>query len=139
MIRVALAMAAIAPTALSAPVAAAPVGEAARSFQRQMEAWNRGDLEAALSAYWNSPDIIWVNKRGLSKGFAPFAESMRQEGTKGIYSGEVLHSRSLSPKSALLVVRWAITDQGKRLMGGVSTQLWEVRDRRWRIVLEHAS
>jgi hypothetical protein len=139
MTRVALALAAIAPTALSAPAEAAPVDEATRGFHRQMEAWNSGDLEAALSAYWNSPDLTWVNKRGISNGFAPFAQSMRQEGAKGTYSGEVLHARRLSSKSALLVVRWAIVDQGKRLMGGVSTQLWEVRDGRWKIVLEHAS
>jgi hypothetical protein len=83
--------------------------------------------------------MTWASKRGVEKGFAAFAEAMRQEGAKGVYSGEVLHARQLSSKSALIVVHWAITDQGKRLMGGVSTQLWEVRDREWRIVFEHAS
>ena len=124
---------------VSAPAEAAPVEEASGAFRRQMEAWNSGNLEGALSAYWNSPEMTWVNKRGVEKGFATFAEAMRQDGAKGIYSGEVLHARRLSSKSTLIVVRWAITDQGKRLMGGVSTQLWEVRDRRWKIVLEHAS
>ena len=125
--------------AVSAPAEAAPVKQASGAFHRQMEAWNSGNLEGALAAYWNSPEMTWVNKRGVEKGFAAFAEAMRQEGAKGTYSGQVLHARRLSSRSALIVVRWAITDQGKRLMGGVSTQLWEVRDRRWKIVLEHAS
>ncbi len=117
-----------------APAPASPVEQARLAFHRQMAAWNSGNLEGALSAYLNSSEMTWVSKRGVEKGFAPFAEAMRKTGAKGVYSGEVLHARQLSSKSALIVVRWAITDQGKRLMGGVSTQLWQAGDRGWRIV-----
>jgi ketosteroid isomerase-like protein len=57
----------------------------------------------------------------------------------GRYSGQVLDARSLANDAALLVVRWSIDKDGKRMMGGVSTQLWKRIGGQWRIVLEHAS
>ena len=41
--------------------------------------------------------------------------------------------------SNLTVVRWSITRGNRRLMGGISTQLWADCDGRMRIVFEHAS
>lgn len=124
--------------------AAHPAAAGARQgLADQMAAWNRGDLEAALDRYWNSPDIVWVTRSGLSKGFADFAAGMRAEFAgkpekMGSYRGEILEARDLAEDKALLVVRWSITRGAERLMGGVSTQIWQRIDGRWRIVLEHA-
>jgi uncharacterized protein (TIGR02246 family) len=124
--------------------AAEPAIEARYGFAQQMAAWNKGDLEAALDAYWNSPDMVWVNRRGKTQGFSEFASAMRSDfagkpQAMGRYSGQVLDARSLANDAALLVVRWSIDKDGKRMMGGVSTQLWKRIGGQWRIVLEHAS
>lgn len=118
--------------------------EAQAAFQSQMAAWNRGDLEGALTFYRNGPDMTWVNRQGISRGFAPFADDMRKSFARhpelmGTYSGEVLDARTISKKNALLVVKWSIVREGKRLMGGISTQLWQRNGREWRVILEHAS
>lgn len=124
--------------------AATPADAARERLAAQVSAWNRGDLEAALSTYLDDPSMTWVSVQGVARGFAPFAADMRaQFGSKpdqmGTYSAEVLEARSLSPRSALLVVRWRIDRDGKKLFGGVSTQLWERRSARWLCVLEHAT
>lgn len=112
--------------------------------QSQVDAWNRGDLEGALAGYLDDPSMTWVNAQGVSRGFVDFAAGMRAQfgadpASMGRYSAEVLHERALTRSSALLVVRWRIDRDGRRLFGGVSTQLWERRGKRWVCVLEHAT
>ena len=124
----------------------APTGaalEARRGLDAQVAAWNRGDLEAALDAYCDEPRMTWVARSGVTRGFGPFAASMRQDFADrtrmGRFEAEPLETRGLGRRAALVVVRWSITRDGRRLMGGVSTQIWERCRGRLRITLEHAS
>lgn len=121
----------------------APAADAAvRALESQQAAWNRGDLEAALDAYCNSPSITWVNRGGVTRGFEVFAEGMRHDfadsARMGRFDLEVLDSRQIGADSALVAARWSISRDGERLMGGVSTQLWQPCRGELRIVFEHA-
>lgn len=123
---------------------AAPADEAASAFKSQMDAWNKQDMDGALSFYWDSGDMAWVNRKGITFGLAEFAKSMRADFTDkskmGKYDGKVLYSRELSPELVLLVVDWKIVNaEGKRTMGGISTQIWRRTDSGWKAVFEHAS
>ena len=129
------------------PVSAAsadPAEEARKGFATQRAAWNRGDIEAALDLYWNSADLTWAGADGVTKGFDAFAYGLRRDFAggptqMGVYTGTVLEARTLAPDTALLVVDWKIERDGRRLMGGVSTEIWKNVDGKWRIVFEHAS
>jgi hypothetical protein len=117
---------------------------AARSgVAAQVAAWNRGDLESALLTYWNSPHMTWVSRSGVQRGFASFAEGMRTDFANseemGTYSAEVLDARTLGREDALIVFRWQIVRDGRRLMGGTSTQVWRKIGGSWFAVFEHAS
>jgi uncharacterized protein (TIGR02246 family) len=120
-----------------------PEAAARSGLEAQIAAWNRGDLEAALRAYWNSPDMTWVSKTGVQRGFAAFAQGMRTDfvdpAAMGTYSAEVLDARSLGPAAAVIVFRWQIMKSGRRVMGGTSTQVWRQIEGSWCAVLEHAS
>lgn len=129
---------------LPAAASADPAEEARKGFADQRAAWNRGDLEAALDRYWNSADMTWADKDGVSKGFDAFAYGLRRDyGSRpsemGVYTGTVLEARTLGPDTALLVVDWRIDRDGRRLMGGISSEIWKDIDGKWRIVFEHAS
>ena len=129
---------------LTGRAATAPVEEALAALRTQMDAWNKQDLEAALSYYWNSPEMTWVNRKGVSFGIQEFAQSMRQDFTDrskmGTYDGKVLHATELRPDLVLIVLDWKIVDSsGKKLMGGVSSQLWQKMPGGWKAVFEHAS
>lgn len=117
--------------------------QAGAALDAQVAAWNRGDLEGALAGYCNRPDITWINRSGLTRGFADFAAGMRADFTApasmGRYEVERLDTRQLGPEAALVTIRWAIMRDGRRVMGGISSQLWQPCDGRYRIVLEHAS
>jgi hypothetical protein len=120
-----------------------PENAARSGLAAQIEAWNRGDLETALSAYWDSPRMTWVSRAGVERGYADFARGMRADfadpAAMGTYSAEILDARSLGREAAVIVFRWQIARDGRRLMGGTSTQIWREIDGSWRAVLEHAS
>ena len=119
-------------------------GEAARrGVEVQIAAWNRGDIEAALSSYWDSPRMTWVSKSGVDYGYAAFAQTMRKDfadpKSMGTYSAEILDARDLGPGTSQIVFRWKIMRGDERLMGGMSTQIWRKIGGNWRAVFEHAS
>ena len=118
--------------------------EARKAFAAQRAAWNRGDLEGALERYWGSAELTWAGANGVTRGFDEFAYGLRRDfagrpAMMGVYTGAVLEARTLGPDTALLVVDWKIERDGRRLMGGVSSEIWKNVDGGWRIVFEHAS
>jgi uncharacterized protein (TIGR02246 family) len=130
--------------AMASIAIAGPSDEARRGFQAQMDVWNRGDLDGAMRLYWNDPNMLFVSKAGVERGLKGFADAMRadfagQPEKMGVYSGEVLVARDLGPDFALLVVKWSIVLNSKKLFGGVSTQIWQRFGSEWRIAVEHAS
>jgi ketosteroid isomerase-like protein len=109
----------------------------------QVAAWNAGDLEKAMAFYWNSPDILWISRGGVSKGYQPVFEDFKKDfadrSKMGVYTYTPLHIEMLSKSSVLYVYRWKIELNGKRIMGGVSSQIWKKIDGVWLITSEHAS
>jgi hypothetical protein len=119
------------------------IAEVKAALDRQVNAWNAADLENAMKVYWNSPEMLWVSRSGIEKGYLPILEGYRkdfQNKTKmGIYTYEPLHIEQISKTSVLYVYRWKIELNGKRTMGGVSSQIWKKINNIWVITAEHAS
>jgi ketosteroid isomerase-like protein len=120
-----------------------PVTVVKKAMDSQVTAWNSQDLEKAMRVYRNSPEMLWINKGGISKGYQPILEEYKKEYTDkskmGTYSYESLHIEEISPRAVYFVIHWKIELNGKRLMGGISSLLWKKTDGNWVITSEHAS
>lgn len=120
-----------------------PVTEVRAALDGQVSAWNAGDLEKAMEFYWNSPEMLWIAKSGIEKGYAPVLEGYRKDfsdkAKMGVYSYEPLHIEKLSKRTVYYTFRWKIELGGKKIMGGVSSQVWKKIGGHWRITSEHAS
>jgi ketosteroid isomerase-like protein len=120
-----------------------PVTEVRAALDGQVAAWNAGDLEKAMEFYWNSPEMLWIAKSGIEKGYAPVLEGYRKDfsdkAKMGVYSYEPLHIEKLSKRTVYYTFRWKIELNGKKIMGGVSSQVWKKIGGRWLITAEHAS
>jgi ketosteroid isomerase-like protein len=130
--------------ALTPSALASSTDDAVSALKAQMSAWNNQDLDGSLSYYWDSDQMTWVNRKGVTFGFAGFAKAMRSDlpdkSRMGNYDGKVLYSTEISPESVLIVLNWQILGpDGKRMMGGISTQLWRKTSSGWKAVFEHAS
>lgn len=120
-----------------------PVSDVKTALDGQVAAWNTGDLEKAMGFYWNSPEMLWISRAGVEKGYAPVLEGYRKDfsdrSKMGVYSYEPLNIERLSKRSVYYVFRWKIELNGKKTMGGVSSQVWKKIGGRWLITAEHAS
>ena len=109
----------------------------------QVNAWNSGKLEEAMAYYHNSPELLWISRTGLEKGYEPIFQSylidFKDRSLMGFYNYEPLYIEALSRKKVYYVYRWKIEQNGKKLMGGVSSQIWKKSNKRWLIFSEHAS
>jgi hypothetical protein len=120
-----------------------PLAEVKKAMEVQVNAWNSGDIEKAMIVYWNSPELRWINKSGIQKGYQPVLETYKADyadkSKMGTYSYESLHIEQLSDTSVYFVIRWKIMLNEKKIMGGVSSLLWKKIDAAWVITAEHAS
>lgn len=109
----------------------------------QVNAWNSGKLEEAMAYYHNSPELLWISRTGIEKGYEPIFQSYLKDfanrSMMGTYSYEPLYIEALSGKKVYYVYRWKIELNGRKLMGGVSSQIWKKSGKRWLIFSEHAS
>ncbi len=106
-----------------------PVTEVKTALDGQVIAWNNGELEKAMNYYWNSPEMLWVSKAGIAKGFQPvldeFKKDFADKSKMGVYSYESLHIEEMSGSCVYFVVRWKIVLNGQKMMGGISSQVWK--------------
>lgn len=117
--------------------------EAVRSIlDAQVIAWNNGDLEAYLAAYWKSDSLQFVTPRGVSHGWNAALESYRNRFpdrvAMGTVSYDILSVSPLSPEVFVVLGKFQVT----RAIGqveGIFTLLFRKVDGRWVVVYDHTS
>src|SRR5438132_1731757 len=81
---------------------------------RQQDAWNRGDLEAFMTGYWNSPDLTFFSGKdamlGWQAAFDRYRKRYQAEGRDkmGTVSFSEIKIESLGPDSAFVRGRWKL-------------------------------
>ena len=96
-----------------------------------------------MAYYRNSPELLWISRAGIEKGYQPIYESYLKDFSDrknmGTFTYEPLHIVTISTKNVYYVYRWKIELDGKKIMGGISSQIWKKTGKGWKIFTEHAS
>jgi beta-aspartyl-peptidase (threonine type) len=113
-------------------------------LSRQVEAWNRGDLDGFMAGYWNSPDLVFQSGATLTRGWQATLERYRRryqaEGKEmGRLRFEELDVQPLSPDAAFVRGRWQLTMKDGSQPGGLFTLLLRRISGEWKIVHDHTS
>lgn len=112
-------------------------------LEEQAAAWNRGDLEAFMDGYWDSPDLVFTSGGRVQRGWDITLERYRAtygsaRQTMGRLSFTDLEVHALQPDGAWVLGRWAL-DRDIGQIGGVFTLVLEEMDDGWKIVHDHTS
>ena len=113
-------------------------------LDKQVEAWNRGDLEGFMAGYWNSPDLVFQSGATLTRGWPQTLERYRRlyqaEGKEmGRLRFEELDVQPLGPDAAFVRGRWQLTMKDGSQPGGLFTLLLRRIGGEWKIVHDHTS
>ncbi len=111
---------------------------------KQEAAWNRGDLEAYVQAYKDSPDTIFVSNqvnRGFSGLLAEYRRDYPTKAAMGILGFSDLEVHPLGEDFATCIGRYHL-DRTRRDGGsseGYFSLVLEKTDQGWKIVLDHTT
>lgn len=133
---------------LSRPVPAGP--ESARAgvatlLSAQVQAWNRGDLNAFMQGYWLSGRTEYVGSSGIVQGWKAIQRRYRRTYQQGKSMGRLrfknLKVTMLAPDAALAVGEYVLQSRkdGAKTSKGVFTLVLRRFPEGWRIINDHTS
>lgn len=143
-----LAVSACAPAAPAAPPGPTPaemMTAANELDQRFLAAFNKGDVDAVMAAYWNSPDLISVGPDGMgTKGWdaakAAMAEAFKT--MPGAQLENLSHRNDVHGDMVLGSGTWKLTipiPGAPQVIEGRYTDVKMMHDGKWVYVMDHAS
>lgn len=134
---------------LASPLAGAaqntPAATRIRSIlMAQQEAWNRGDIAAFMTGYWNSPELAFIGK-SIARGWQATMERYRREypnrAAMGTLTFSELEVHEVGADAAWVFGRFALarTAEGGGAASGKFTLVLQRLAGEWKIVLDHTS
>ena len=110
----------------------------------QQDAWNRHDLDAFMTGYWNSADLTFFSGAKESNGWQAAMDRYRATySSPGHEMGKLdfseLKIESLGPDAAFVRGVWKLTmSDGKMPHGRFTLIFWKFPDG-WKIIHDHTS
>lgn len=113
-------------------------------LDKQVAAWNAGDLEKFMLGYWRSPELTFYSSTGKVNGWEATLERYRKtyqaEGREmGKLVFDDLDITMLGPDSALVRGRWKLAFADGKEIGGIFTLVFRQFRNEWKIVHDHTS
>lgn len=108
----------------------------------QENAWNQGDIDGFMNAYWESDELAFVGSKGLTKGYSGVLSNYKKTypnkekmGTLEFVNKEM---RPLGDDYFFVVGQWTLFRTVDTLQGHYSL-VWENQDGKWVIINDHSS
>jgi beta-aspartyl-peptidase (threonine type) len=112
-------------------------------LQEQQVAWNRHDLAAFMSGYWNSPDLTFFSAKKTSGWQATLDRYRQTYQGQGHEMGALefadLRIEELGPNAAFVRGSWKLTMSDGKTPHGLFTLVFRKFPEGWKIVHDHTS
>jgi ketosteroid isomerase-like protein len=123
--------------------AANPAQEIRNVLDKQVAAWNRGDLEGFMAAYWQAPKLSFYSGGTKTHGWQQTIDRYRNRyQSEGREMGRLdftdLEIETLSPLSAFVRGHWRLKMKDGE-PGGLFTLIFRKHPDGWKIVHDHTS
>jgi len=112
-------------------------------LDKQVAAWNKGDLDGFMTGYWKSPNLMFFSGKDKTRGWEAtlkrYQKKYQSEGRKmGKLTFSELEIDVLGPKTAWVRGRWQVV-LDKEKPNGLFTLIMKKFTEGWRIVHDHTS
>jgi len=110
----------------------------------QEAAWNAGDLDGFMAAYWRSDSLLFVGRRGPSRGWDTTLDNYRRSYPDRLTMGQLTFGVEeltfAGPDHALMLGSWRLDrTEGLDTLSGWFSLVWERKQGDWVIVRDHSS
>jgi ketosteroid isomerase-like protein len=115
-----------------------------RVLTNQQKAWNDGRIEDFMVGYWQSDSLVFIGKKGVTKGWQQtlnnYKKSYPDKASMGELAFTIISVDQLSKTSAHVVGKWQLKrEASKGDLEGHFTLLFKKINQRWVIVSDHSS
>jgi len=130
-------------------VSMAPIADACderyllkRMLVEQQLAWNEGNIDGFMQAYWKSPHLRFASGGKVTRGWYEtlkgYHERYPDRAAMGKLSFDVLEIMMFGDDDATMFGRWTLTRANDK-PGGLFTLMFKRFDGDWKIVSDHTS
>lgn len=108
----------------------------------QESSWNRGDIDAFMTGYWNNEELTFTGARGMTKGWkqtlANYKKGYPDKSAMGILKFTVIKTQVLAQDCYSMIGRYELK-RVKDKPSGYFSLIWKKIDGKWLIVSDHTS
>jgi ketosteroid isomerase-like protein len=108
----------------------------------QVDAWNKGNIDAFMKGYWDNDSLVFIGKSGPSYGYrqalANYKKNYSGPDPMGKLFFDLLRVKRLSPEYYFVIGKWFLKRKAGDI-GGIYTLLFHKINGQWRIVVDHTS
>ncbi|MGH9467977.1 MAG: YybH family protein [Terriglobales bacterium] len=119
-----------------------PAATIRQEMEAQAAAWNRGDVDAFMAAYWRSPRTQFIGAGGITTGWTPVRErylkTYPDRAAMGTLTFSDLKITLLCPDYAYVVGHFHL-QRAHDQPHGVFTLLFRRFPQGWRIISDHTT
>lgn len=114
-------------------------------LDKQIVAWNRGDLEGFMAGYWKSPDLVYLSNKTVVRGWQTLLDRYRQlyqppnESKMGALSLPEEEIVMLGRDSAIVWGAFVVKTSDGKARGGLYTLAMRKLPEGWRTVYDRTS
>ncbi len=113
-------------------------------LSQQQSDWNAGNIKAFMGGYWESDSLLFVSKKGITKGwnqtYANYVKSYPDAATMGRLTFVIKELRVITKKDAMVVGSWLVSRTAPQTdVGGHFSLLFKKVKKQWVIVIDHTS
>lgn len=111
-------------------------------LDRQIEAWNEGNLEKFMGTYWKSEKLVFVGSRGPTYGWQATLDNYKKgypdKATMGNLAFKILEVSKIDSKTVFVIGRFELTREIGDLAGHFTLVIQKINGR-WLIISDHSS
>lgn len=111
-------------------------------LEKQASDWNRGDIEAFMEGYWNSPELTFIGRNGVTKGWnqtlVNYQKSYPDKAAMGTLRFDLKDVDEQSKKVVTVVGKFFLQREGETLSGNFLLVVRKIKGN-WKIVADHTS
>ena len=119
-----------------------PQSEIHALIEMQADAWNRGDIDAFMTAYWKSDETAFVGASGITRGWQAVLDRYHKNYPDRTAMGHLTFSglevHVLCPDAAFAIGQFHLQRE-KDKPEGLFTLTFKKFPEGWRIVLDHTT
>lgn len=111
-------------------------------LQKQVDAWNNGDLNTFMETYWKSDSLVFVGGNGPTFGWQKTLENYKRRYPTRDEMGQthftIIRMSKIDKKTVFVIGRYELTRKSGDLAGHFTLVIQKMNEK-WFIISDHSS